>query len=292
MHVALVTPVHQILALKVGFSEFLVARLVIGVPGVQLGLGHSRRWTKLHVQFGKGFGNGHVLRVLCFATAGIVVKQGLRFGELPIPVPAKVFQIGRPLAMRRLMLAHQQEGFGFVTLLEPVERQISDNVRDIASRFYLFSHSNHRRVIVNPLAGKNLPKIKTRGIADKMPFADHRRLVPGLLQQFWHRLLGTIETAAGIVVKAIHVAVFAGQHTSAAWPADRVGNQGAIKNHPLAGQPVDVRRLVELPGVAICANGLISMIVRKDKKNIGLARGSGQSRQRQSDETDEQCTNG
>ena len=44
VHVALVLPAHEVLALEVGLAEGGVARLVVGVPGLAL-LGRQDLWA-------------------------------------------------------------------------------------------------------------------------------------------------------------------------------------------------------------------------------------------------------
>ncbi len=51
------------------------------------------------------------------AAARAIIEQCLWFGKFPVAVPSKMPQRGRPLAMRSLVLTHQQKGFGLVAIL-------------------------------------------------------------------------------------------------------------------------------------------------------------------------------
>ena len=48
------------------------------------------------------------------------------------------------------------------------------------------------------------------GLTDEVPFADKRRLVAGLLQQFWEGELRAVESTS-VINEAIQVAVFTGE---------------------------------------------------------------------------------
>ena len=129
-----------------------------------------------------------------------------------------------------------------------------------------------RKVIQTPAAKTPEMIIATLERAElrqppEMPFADHGGLVSGRLQQFWKSGLSAVELVAGsIVVKAVGVTVLAGEHCSAAWPANRIGNQAAIEPHSLPGQPVDVGRANEPPRVAISADGLVTVIMKAESR--------------------------
>ena len=63
-----------------------------------------------------GLGDRHVLIVLGLAAAGVVVEQRGRLGIDAVVVVAQVTQGRLPLAMRRLVLAHQQKRLRLVAL--------------------------------------------------------------------------------------------------------------------------------------------------------------------------------
>jgi hypothetical protein len=86
--------------------------------------------------------------------------------------------------MWRFVLAHEEKRFCAIPLLQPVNRQISDQVGCVAVEFDFFAVANHRWVIVEPLAGQNLPVIESGGVRDEVPFADHGSLISGSFQQF------------------------------------------------------------------------------------------------------------
>src|ERR1017187_6857931 len=89
--------------------------------------------------------------------------------------------------------------------------QISDDVGYIARMFHALTIADHHWVVVNALARQNFPMVKSGRITFQMPFTNHGGLVAGLLEQFGISDLRAVETAVGVVVKAVDVAVGAGE---------------------------------------------------------------------------------
>ena len=111
-----------------------VARLIVRVPDLAFLRGQDRGRRQASGRAGViVVGDRHVLVVLGLAAAGIVVEEGGRLGIDAVAVVAQVAQGGQPLAMRRLVLAHEQEGPGLVSLAKPVEAQIGDDVGRVAA---------------------------------------------------------------------------------------------------------------------------------------------------------------
>ena len=106
-----------------------------------------------------------------------------------------------------------------------------------------------------PWPGRMCQWSKPVGIALQVPLADDRGLVAGLLQQLGKGLLGAVEAVA-VAEEAVDVAVLAGQDDGPAGAADRVGHQAAVEEHPFAGEAIDVRRLEQLQGMLVGADGL------------------------------------
>ena len=198
----------------------------------------------------------------------------------------------RPFAVRRLVLAHQQERLGGVAVFHPVQRQVGDDVGGVARMGDLPAVVDHRRVVVDPLAGEDVPFVETGRITDQVPFADDRRLVAGFLQQFRESHLGRVEPAVGVVVKAVEVVVLPRQHARPAGPADGIGHQAAVEPHALPGQPVDVRRLVELARVTVGADRLIGMVIREDEHDVGFVGRRSERPQQQPAEQGAQMSHG
>ena len=133
---------------------------------------------------------------------------------------------------------------------------------------HLLAVANHWGVVINPLLGNDFPMVETRRVAFQMPLADHGRLIARLPEQLGKSALRTVEPVARVVVKAVNVAVSAGNNAGAGRAAERIVHQAMIKPHPLARQPVNVRRLNQMPGIAIRANRLPGMVVRHDEQDV------------------------
>ena len=76
---------------------------------------------------------------------------------------------------------HQAERLVAISVVEPVDRKIGNDVGHITGDYLLFAHLDHRGVVVDPLPGKNVPVVETLRVAlfavSEVPFADHRCLV-------------------------------------------------------------------------------------------------------------------
>ncbi len=107
------------------------------------------------------------------------------------------------------MLRHQQEWFGAISVLDPIDRQIADDVGHVAFVLNLFAVANHGRVVVDALAWKDVPMVEASWVGHEMPFADERGGIAGLLEQFWKGGLLSIEAAVGVVVEAVSMGILA-----------------------------------------------------------------------------------
>ena len=128
--------------------------------------------------------------------------------------------------------------------------------------------ANQYRVIINPLTRQDFPMIKPRRLRLQMPFPNHRRRVTGRLQQLGKRCLRTIKTAVAIVIKPVDVAIRARENRGPRRTAQGIVHQTAVKPHAFVRQPVNVRRLDQMPLLAICAHRLPRMVIRHDEQNV------------------------
>ena len=142
VHEAVVFPFGERAAGELLFQERLVARRVVGVPGFFLIRREVRRVGELAVLVQPHrFCNGHVLVRLGQAAAGVIVEQSVRQGIGAVMVEIQIAQGRFPAAVRRLVPAEQQERFGRVALFQPVQRQVGDEVGDVAGML----HTSGRR---------------------------------------------------------------------------------------------------------------------------------------------------
>src|SRR6185436_1432966 len=98
-----------------------------------------------------------------------------------------------------------------------------------------------------------------------MPFADDGGLISGSLQKFGKSLLRAVEGLA-IIQHTIQMAIFAGEHYSAARRANGIGDQAIVKAHPFAPDAVDVRRVIESPSIG--GDRLKCVVIGKEQDNV------------------------
>ena len=287
MHVALVAPADEIFTLRVGFPVGLVAGLIIGIPdarllGIELGRAHE-----LHVLRGDGLLKRHVILAYGLRAVREIVEERRRFRVDAILVEAEVLDIGLPLAVRRLVLAHEHEGLGLVALGNPIKGEVSDDVGDVTLRLHHALRVLHRRVIIDALPRQHLPEVEADGVADEVPLADDGGLVASLLKELREGDLRAVEDGIRVIVEPVQVRILAGQDDRTARTADGVGHQGAIEAHAFLGEAIDVRGLVKFSRVAVGTDGLIGVVIGEDENDVGLLGRSG--RQKAADQTEKEC---
>ena len=133
---------------------------------------------------------------------------------------------------------------------------------------YFLAVPDHRRIIINTLAGQDFPIIKTGRVGFQVPFPNHGCLVAGLLEQLRKGVLRTIESTIAVVVKAIDMAVSAGEERGATGAAQRVVHQKPIEPHAFVCQPVNVRCLDQMPRFIVSADRLPRVVIGEYKQNI------------------------
>ena len=129
---------------------------------------------------------------------------------------------------------------------------------------FALAHFDEHRIVINALAGKDVPVIKPGRVAEQMPFADHARVIACGLQILRERRLAAVEPVEHR--HPVEVAVFARQNGRAAGRADRVDDETIHKPHPVFGNAVDVWRLVN--AAAVSADGMGRVIIGHDVKNV------------------------
>ena len=281
VHVTLVTPPHEVLALEIGLEKGFIARAIVGFPLGLLLRRELARSDEFHISGRDGLLQRHVLIAHGHATVLIVIEESRGLRILAVVVMAQITDRRLPFAMGRFVLAHHEEGLGLVAALEPFDGLVSDDVSDVAFVLDGGAHLDGRRIVIHALAGEDVPVIKALGIGHEMPFANDSGLVASRLHDLREGLLGAIELAVRVVVETVEVVVFARLNHCAARAADGVRHEAAVKDHAFLRQPVDVRRFVELPFLLVGTDGLISMIVGEDENDVGRSLGSGGASHRQ-----------
>ena len=89
--------------------------------------------------------------------------------------------IGIPWTVRCLVVAHHEERTLPITMLQPFQREIGDDVGGIAFMRRSPVRFNHHRIVIEPLSGQHVPVVKTRRISvstvSEVPFTYHRGLI-------------------------------------------------------------------------------------------------------------------
>src|SRR4051812_32981795 len=140
--------------------------------------------------------------------------------------------------------------------------------------FDAFTHSEHGRVIINSLSGKDFPIIEAGGIRFQMPLTYDSGLIASRLEQLGHGGLRSVKAAVFVIIESIRVAVFAREDASAARAANGIRHQAAVEAHALFGQTINVGSLDEFARVVIRADSLVGMVIGKDENDVGT-RGGG-----------------
>src|ERR1035437_5616408 len=197
----------------------------------------------------------------------VVVEEVVGLGDVAVSEEILVFGGRLPGAVRRLVMAHGEERLLRVALFEPVEREIADQVGAVAGILLAPGAGEERGIVINALAGENVPVVEAGGLARQVPLADHRRLVTCALE-----FLGDV-IALGVErvvqrVDAVLVAVLPGKNRGAAGRADGIGAEAVGEANARARDAVDIGRLVD--AAAIGGDGVGGVIVRHDVENVGL----------------------
>ena len=217
----------------------------------------------LHLLFGGGL------------AAGVVVVEGGGQGEGAVLVFADVLQLGQPAAVAGLVVEKEDEGPRAVALvLHPVDGLVGDDVRHVSLLAYgVAGHGDEVGVVVVALSRQHVVVVEARGCAHKVPLADERRLVAGLLHEFGHGLLRTVEDAVLVVGKSVLVGVLARDHAGAAGARERVGHVAVDELHAVGGDAVEIGGLDET--VVVAAHHLGGVVVGHDVDDVvsSLCRG-------------------
>ena len=164
------------------------------------------------------------------------------------------------------MLKHQGKWLAFISVIQPIQGDVGGDVRHIAVVALFCAHFNKIGVVIRPLSGQDIPVIETGGDAFQVPFANHGRLVAGLLQQFGKGLLAPVKLIP-IVAHTVQVAVFSGQNRGPAGCAKTISTKGVFKAHSFLCQSVDVGRFVNFASVGTDSIG--GVIIGHDENDIG-----------------------
>lgn len=101
--------------------------------------------------------NFHFL-VLGWDAPLVLVEKGFGFGNRDVIIEMKVAQSWHPGAVRRLVLAHEHEGFAeFLGFLDEVDGHVSDDVGAVAIDDFSPFWRDHGRVVVVALTWKDGP---------------------------------------------------------------------------------------------------------------------------------------
>ncbi len=192
LHVSLVLPAYQLLAAQRHAGP--VAR-----DGHRLGLDEPpprevrptqpRGRRKLEVAIVEVLGHALLVLVQRVGARFIVVPERLGLRNAHAAEVRRVLVVRVPRPMRRLVMHHQEERLALGPRLQEVDRQIGDDVGDVAAGVgRLRGRRIEHGVVVDALAGEDVPRVKTLRIAAKVPLANHAGVVAALLQQARHRL--------------------------------------------------------------------------------------------------------
>ena len=308
LEVALVLPAHQVVPLEPGLQHGRVLVGEGGVPGLALGRRHllevaearavvreaglgvpalERRLERVvddvHVPI-----DLHLLEARGGGVVQVAIEEGRGLGQVLVLPQFEVTQGRHPGAVRRLVLAHQQERLVAVrVLVEPVDREVGDDVGAVALDLAAALGVDQHGVVVVALPGQHVPVIEALGIGAQVPLADHRGLVADRLQQLGEGLLVAVELVP-VVHEPVLVAVLAGQDDRAARTTDRVGAEAAPEEHALGGESIEVGRgLDRLEPTAVRADRVGRVVVGEQEQDVGAVLAGGEAARRGQEEETE-----
>ena len=290
--VALVLPAHQGIAAELGLVKGLVPRPVGGTPVAHLPRGHALqvapgglvKSSLDRIPFKRGGQVDEVVKIKVHVPVDLeflvargrcvvfpLVEQGRGLGHLDIIVQVKVACRGHPVPVRGLVLYHQHEGLtGVTALFQEVHRHVGDEIGAIPLDGNFTFRGDEIRVVVEALAGQYRPGIVSLGLSLEVGLAVDGCLVPGLLQELGEGLLVPVE-AVPVVHEAVLVAVLPGLDDRPAGPADGIGAEAPLEEHPLRGEPVDMRGGVDRFQPAVVGpNRMRCVVIAENEYNVGL----------------------
>ncbi len=193
--------------------------------------------------------------------------EGSRFGE-----QLAVLGLRLPRTVRRLVPDQHAPRIVALERLDPVDREVGDDVGGVPLDGAPTLGRDERRVPVVPLAGHDVPVVEPFRVVAlavaHVPLADHRGAVAGVAQLRDERRLARIDRREQ-GVDAVHVAVGAGEDRRARRGAQRVRDEAVVEAPPVGGELVDARCLVD--DRAVAADRVGGVVVGQDEDDVGSA---------------------
>ena len=211
------------------------------------------------------------------AAGSIVVVERGRLRDVHAVIHVRVLLVRLPLAVRRLLVAHQEERLVLRAVLDEVDGEIRDEVGDVAGVLLAAGRREEDRVVIHALTGQNVPEIEARRLAAEVPLADHAGVIAGGVQI--RRQRRPLRVNRVEYRHAVDVTVLAGENARAARRADGVDAETIFEPHPGVGDAVEVRRLVD--EAAVATHGMRRVVVGHDVEDVRPGRIGGDSGQRQ-----------
>lgn len=165
------------------------------------------------------FGNAHLVTGRGRAATSVVVEESRWFRDFDVVKGLEMAQGGFPSAVRGLVLAHEEKRLLGVSLLQPSQCLVGDDVGRVAGVLDGFAVCQQARVVVLALSSQDFIVIESSRCGFEMPLPDNCRLVASPTQQFGDGLLGTIENLP-VRHLTIEVGIFPGEDDRSRWGAD------------------------------------------------------------------------
>ena len=268
LHVALILPAHQRFPAQRDAAPVQHRDDGVGLeraPLCQRSGGESGGWSNLEIAVGEVIGDPLRVFVNRVAARRVVVPECHRFRDALTGKVRRMFIVGLPRAMRRLVMHHEKERLVAWTVREKPEGAIGYDVGGITARVALLARRRiEHRIEVRALPRQNFPPVETHRIATQVPFADHPGVVATLLQQSRNRHAVAVEAIEDR--HAVDVRVLSSQDCRTTGRADRVGRKHARKQRSFAGDAVDIWSLVHARSIR--TDGVRGVIVRHDVQNV------------------------
>ena len=124
-------PSRSFLSLELGGEKGLVAWAKIPVEDLELLRRELARVLEHQASVSHVVGNSHLVHRGGLASTGVVVEEGGWLRNVYVVEHAQMPQSRFPSPVWRLVLAHQEERFVFVSLVQPIERSIGYQIRGV-----------------------------------------------------------------------------------------------------------------------------------------------------------------
>ena len=109
--------------------------------------------------------NGHGLGGSRFKPVLVIIPKSLGFRDVNLIIFIEILGTRLPIPVRGFVLTHNEKGFTWIPVFEPVQGNIRNNISGVTSNLFYPLCGIHGRVVVRALSLQYLPEVKSSRIA-------------------------------------------------------------------------------------------------------------------------------